>query len=432
MSLPFLTVADPPASSEGTLDPLGLYQIADQLATELVPAVRERMLRIRFLTTIAVGAIVTDGLEEDSGFKDAAPCLVWEWHVVEAIVRSLADDPAVWGVPGSILTRKAMNQHGYIDARSYLSVPRIFGFHGVYKRLAIHLGIVNPRLGIGPNTELLAAAWAQGLGYSSLRDAEGLIVKWRDAVRRGLAGSPPRTRPGWNADDWQELAAAFAPGAAKIRERRCLHDLLHATADHPLGALPSIWTLQERFTDDDYADERVLRALGEQRPDYRQLLAAIVAYERFARSLEDAFDVLRAEAGSDDARGYRVSAIGGDDGFISCVGDLDARYATAAQALGELSGAVAALQNSFTGRFSAFASPASPADVAMTLCDHHRTVQRAKSAEGKRPWFDAVSADRIYLRHNYRIPRREPMPDRFVHTYRGQPIRRFFKDLVRS
>ena len=29
--IPFLTACDPPGSSEGTLDPLGLYQIADRL-----------------------------------------------------------------------------------------------------------------------------------------------------------------------------------------------------------------------------------------------------------------------------------------------------------------------------------------------------------------------------------------------------------------
>ena len=51
--LPSLTSFDPETSSEGTLDPLGLYLIADQLATRLVPAVRERMQRIRFLTAMA-------------------------------------------------------------------------------------------------------------------------------------------------------------------------------------------------------------------------------------------------------------------------------------------------------------------------------------------------------------------------------------------
>src|SRR5688572_25591879 len=101
MILPFLTAYDPPGTSEGTLDPLGLYQIADQLATRLVPAVRERMQRVRFLTAIAVGALVTEGVDADPASAEAVPFLVWEWLVVEAFVRSLADDPEVWGVPGT-------------------------------------------------------------------------------------------------------------------------------------------------------------------------------------------------------------------------------------------------------------------------------------------------------------------------------------------
>ena len=58
----FLTSYDPPGASESTLDPLGIYQIADQLAVQLVPAVRERRQRIRFLTAMAVGLLVTQGL----------------------------------------------------------------------------------------------------------------------------------------------------------------------------------------------------------------------------------------------------------------------------------------------------------------------------------------------------------------------------------
>ena len=73
LTLPFLTSYDPPGTSEGTLDPLGLYQIADQLAIRLVPAVRERMQRIRFLTAMAVGAVVTEDIEDDPQFRDASP-----------------------------------------------------------------------------------------------------------------------------------------------------------------------------------------------------------------------------------------------------------------------------------------------------------------------------------------------------------------------
>ena len=39
-SFPFMAKYDPPGTSEDTLDPLGPYQIADQLTVQLVPAGR--------------------------------------------------------------------------------------------------------------------------------------------------------------------------------------------------------------------------------------------------------------------------------------------------------------------------------------------------------------------------------------------------------
>jgi hypothetical protein len=102
MTFPFLTSYDPPGTSEGSLDPLGLYQIADQLAVQLVPAVRERMQRIRFLTAMAVGALVTEGVQDDPRVRDASPYLVWEWLVVEALIREIGHAPEICGVPGML------------------------------------------------------------------------------------------------------------------------------------------------------------------------------------------------------------------------------------------------------------------------------------------------------------------------------------------
>jgi hypothetical protein len=185
VTFPFLTSYDPPGTSEGTLDPLGLYQIADQLAVKLVPAVRERMQRIRFLTAMVVGALVTEGLEDDQRQRDGSPYLVWEWLVVEALNRSMRDDPSVWGVPGTLMARRALEQHGYLDARSYLKTPRIFGFHGVYKRLASYLGLLDVHLGPGPNAEGLADAWARGKGLGALKDAKPLMTRWKNAGGNG-------------------------------------------------------------------------------------------------------------------------------------------------------------------------------------------------------------------------------------------------------
>src|SRR5687767_10540723 len=117
-SFPFLTAYDPPGSSEGTLDPMGLYQIADQLAVKLVPSVRERMQRIRFLTAMAVGSLVTEDLDEAQPQRDAAPYLVWEWLVVEALIRPRDTDEELWGVPGMLVTKRAFENQTYLDARS--------------------------------------------------------------------------------------------------------------------------------------------------------------------------------------------------------------------------------------------------------------------------------------------------------------------------
>jgi hypothetical protein len=73
-----------------------------------VPAVRERMQRIRMLTAMAVGSVVTEGLDDDQLNRDASPYLVWEWLVVEALTRKMRDDPALWGVPGTLVDRRTV------------------------------------------------------------------------------------------------------------------------------------------------------------------------------------------------------------------------------------------------------------------------------------------------------------------------------------
>jgi len=433
LTLPFLTTYDPPGTSEGTLDPLGLYQIADQLAIRLVPAVRERMQRIRFLTAMAVGAVVTEDIEDDPQFRDASPYLVWEWLIVEAFLRTMDDDPEIWGVPGTLVARRALNQHGYLDARSYLKTPRIFGFYGVYKRLAIHLGLVDVNLGPGPNAEGLVDAWARDQGLGGLAGARPLLQRWSAAVSRSLAEKPPRTRAGWKTEAWAELANAFAPAGGKSRERRYLRELLHASDDRRLGALPEIWKLQDKFkdnSDEDFREERLHDELEKKVPSLGTLLVAIRTYEDFARGLQDAFDVLKAEAASRDAQGYDVPQIAGNREFNQSVKQLHARFAATQTTLGEVALTKLSLANLFSDRFGAFADPMSESDCAVALCSHHETVQRGKSADGKRPWFDRIGKDRIYIRHAYRTPRREILPARYVHDYRGKPIRHFHSDLT--
>lgn len=429
-AFPFLTSYDPPGTSEGSLDPLGLYQVSDQLAVQLVPAVRERMQRIRFLTAMAVGARVTEGLDDNPRYRDASPYLIWEWLIVEALIRTRNDESTLWGVPGTLVTQRALDQYGYLDARSYLKTPRIFGFHGVYKRLAMHLGIVDVHLGVGPNTNALVDAWAKDLGLGGLAGAKATLARWGGAVRRCLHESPPRAKPGWTSESWSDLASAFSPDGAKAREKRFLRDLLNAQGDRRLGALPTIWQLQAESGDGrESGEERLHDQLEKREPRYRALLQGIRSYERFARGAQDAFDLLKAEASSRDANGYLVTDISRDGDFRKSVKDLNKRFEAAHRALGEVAVTSLSLQNLFGERFAAFGEPLDPGVCALALCRHHEGIQRRKSADGKRPWFDRLGHDRIRIRPQYRERRRETMPGRYVHPYRGEPIGRFHGDL---
>ena len=426
-TMPFLTTYDPSGSSEGTLDPLGLYQIADQLAIRLVPAVRERMQRVRFLTVMAIGGLVTEGLDGDPEQPEVQPFLVWEWLVVSGLIRTLSDAPELWGVPGTLVTRRALAEYNYLDHRSYLKTPRIFGFHGVYKRLAIRLELVDVHLGPLPEGERLVNAWARDAGYGGLSGCRPKLDKWRSGIQRSLTCTPARTRPGWNGEDWAELAEAVAPHRAGRLEKRYLREALHAADDRALGALPDLWRLQQEFTDDDFAEELLQKRLAAESPNCTALLQAIWSYERFCRSLHDGFDLLRTESAATDARGFKITSIATDGDFAISMAGLDSRYEDARRRLGEIDLQIA---NLFDERLGKFAEPMKPQQCALVICEHHEEIQKHKSADGKRPWFDRMGPDRIYIRHRYREPRREIAPDRFVHEYRGWPIRRFYRDLT--
>ena len=188
------------------------------------------------LLAIAVGSLVTEGLDDDPAHRDSSPYLVWEWLLVESLIR--APGLELGGVPGTMVARRAIQQLGYMDARSYLKTPRVFGFFGVYKRLALRLGIVDVHLGPGLNAERLVDAWASSRDLGGLDGARPLLNRWKAGVKRSLGENPPRTQTGWSVATWAELAGAFVPGGIRASEKRFLREMLLAEADRPLGALP--------------------------------------------------------------------------------------------------------------------------------------------------------------------------------------------------
>lgn len=426
--LPALTAFDPETSSEGTLDPLGLYLIADQLATKLVPAVRERMQRIRFLTVMAVGTVLTEELDWDADSGECEPWLVWEWLVVEALLRSPTIAPDIRGVPGTLVTKRALapRAHQYLDERSYLKTPRIFGFHGVYKRLAIHLGLVDVHMNPLASAEELVEAWARDQRSLTGQETNHVFDIWRTGLRRSLEATPPRTHTYWSSEKWEQLAQAMRPDGAGKHEKKVLTQLLLNNDHRSLGALSNIWSLQNEIDDDRYGEECVFAELKSRVPILIPLLDAITAYEAFCRKLTDGFNLIRKHAAQADARGFKVTEIGIESTFVEAVADLSSAFESAYATLQAFDGRLA---SEFDDRFRTFAEPMESSEIAVALCAHHESIQRGKSESGKRTWFDRLGDDRICLRQQYRESISDPMPDRFVHDYRARPIRNFYKDL---
>lgn len=426
--LPNLSRFDPLSTSEGTLDPLGLYQIADQLAVSLVPSVRERMSRIGFLVAMTISATVVEELEGRQGHRDAAPHLIWEWLVIEALVRAAADGDMPWGIPGSLVTRRALAGHGYLDAASYLKTPRIFGFHGIYKRLAVHLGLVDVNLTVGPNAARLLDAWARDHELSGYSDAREQLKSWRDGVARSLRQDPPKTAPGWRASDWAHLADTLQPHKLRKRQRRVLRELLLDEGDRQLGALPDVWRIAQQ-QEDGVGDQEMHRLLKRANPRWQTLLAAIEAYEMFARALQDSFDAIRDAAAAATGSGLRVQSLATSDSLRDASQGLDTLFRKASEALGAVEGGAQASGTLFEERFGAFASPLPSVDLARALLDHHEAIQRAKSAEGKRSWFDRLGPNHVHLRFPYRLGDWAPSPGEYLHPYRTGPILNFLGDV---
>jgi hypothetical protein len=417
---PFVTKYDPSGSSEGTLDPLGLYLLADQLATKLVPAVRERMLRIRFLTAMTVGSLVTEGVECNPLHPETPPYLVWEWLVVEAITRSFGNDSGLWGVPGSDVTRKAISQHGYVDHRTYLKTPRVFGFNGVYKRLATHLGLVDTHLLFSePEGEELVFNWSGDLGIGRFGPSHVLCGKWRKAVEASLGASPPRTKTNLKPDDWKELASVFLPQGAGSLEKSWLKRILLSEID--LEALPEIWKLVAEYGESpEEIDEKDLhKRLSLAAPRYDGLIRAIHAYEGFCRFVSDAFNILRVEATVRDAKGLIPSSLARDAEFSRLSRKVNGAFHKSVTVLNDLG---LDFRFRFEERFKRFSEPMTAGDFAVALCAHHEYIQKEKSPEGKRSWFDPMGEGRIYLRRNYTLGERSSLTDAYVHDYRAKPI----------
>ena len=436
MLTPLLSVLDREETSEGALDPLGLYATADELAGRLVPGVRERMTHPRFLTAIAVSAILCERFDPDQVAEDgvSAPWQVFEWYVVESFVRRLDAAGHLRGIPGTLKVRNCVEKGLQVCAKSYLKTASVFGFNGVYRTLAEDLGVVTRDGRIGEFGFELVKTWELEQGLAGFADQDttdgawwrGLLI---EAVREGLQKGAVARGGGWQG--WTFLADHLDPHAFGRRERALVWKRLAATGagSRPdvLAGLISGEGQAAYLGENGSASEKRFHGWlgGACSPDTTALLATIAAYESFARLLQDAFDeflhhmtMVRRRVPVGELADLRLPARAAERAPRQYPGLCD-RLAPYASVPG------------IEARFGELGAPMATERWCDALLRHHQRIQSAKPPHGKLPWIERLETGDCLVRTPYL--REEPVPagSDYVHLYRSASLLQFARDMGR-
>jgi hypothetical protein len=423
--LPQFSAFDPPAAGEGSLDPMGLAAISDRLANVLVPGLRARMQRVRFVTATAVGALACETLADEfpaDGVSTAAIC--FEWLVVEGFVRRLSPQQIPFGVPGSQKARVVVASGQRLSAATYLKGPAVFGFNGVYKPFAIDAGVVGPGFEPGLRCPDLVRAWESEQGFGGFADtvprSDGarLRANIRDEIRAALRHGQCTTNPsGWL---FGRLAAALHPDDAGPRERTTLRALV-TDPSHETRA-----ELAELVADLDIAGRTEAQTLNDIRPrcsaTLGRIVDAVVAYERFAALLDAAFRTLCTVSYAMGTQPLTPKQVHKHEIIERCARELPDRFRVAADCMHAIG-----VDDGMEIRLNKFAIPWSPAELVEELMAHHEAVQAGKPPNGKRSWFDPLKEGWV-VRAPYGSTTQPELGSRFVHPVRVDPLRRFLED----
>jgi hypothetical protein len=422
-TLPELSDYDPGVAGEGSLDPMGLAAISDRLADRMVPGLRSRMQRIRFVTAMAVGAIACETLADELSVDGiSTPAICFEWLVIEAFARRLSPQEFPSGVPGSQKARAVVNRKQRLSAGTYLKGPSVFGFNGVYKPFAVDARVVESELEPGQRCAALVREWEREQGFVGFTDAASgtdggrLRTNIHDEVRAALRDGRCATNP----KSWLfgHLAESLHPERARPAERRALRSLItlseHETRAELAAHLADIDADLYEYELLDFVRPSCSPALG-------GIIDAVVAYERLATFIDTAFRTLCAVSYSMGAQPLTPHYVEAHKTIVQCARDLPGRYRKATDKM-----AAIGFDNTLEERLGEFAIPCSPVELVELLLDHHERVQALKPPYGKRSWFEPFRGGWV-VRTPYGTAEQPELGPRFVHTVRIAALRRFLE-----
>ncbi len=432
MLMPLLSEADPKIPAEGSIDPLGMYSIADSLAVRLIPGVRERQQHPRFLTCVALSHSLCSGLSDDAVAADdiSEPWQVFEWYLVEGLVRTTKEKGLLRGVPGQDKAASAIKEGVPLSAKRYLKTPTVFGFHGVYRALARDLEVERAAR-LGETGYVLITTWEKEQqldGFSGSCNGPGKAIRQQllDAIRDGLQRGSVDRKGGWNG--WQFFSDHLGIYDAGRREASVITQALFNPGSgyrrEVLGFLISDCG-QQLWKDQDTRSERKFHAalsVGASL-ELTELLRAIDAYERFCRLLEDAFDDTLFQLSRHQTRIPTVE-LARSRGVRQAARKVPEFFGQVAERLSPFGEEVR-----FQETFSDLAERVSEVDWLERLLEHHRRIQGEKPPAGKAPWFDRFEDGLCMIRTAYIRDTGGRHDDSYVHAYRTASLWSFAKDL---
>lgn len=439
---PLLSVLDPLAEGEGSIDPLGLVNIYEHLAERIYPFITVRMHRPRFLTAISAGAHVCAGMEDELAADGVTPAwLTFEWLVVEAFVRKPPEVPPHerGRIPGTLKTRNALEKNRRLSHATYLKTPKIFGFTGVYKRLAYGLLVTGDDLELDEGGHELLRLWEKDQGLPDFWSGRsGAGAKFREELRAAVKRT---MKKGSVAEPssiplWSQLTERFWPSRAGRYEAKWLFERLREPNLRVNKKDPEATLMRRELIDALVASGKSVSRAEEARffgqlaqqasSGLKKRLHLIQAYERLARVLTDAFDTVRFLAGQ--------NAMG------TAHPDQFGKVRPVRRIVAELAQALEAANRRFEGDeqekdlqmfLDRFRGVKSPGDFFWAVMEHHEVIQRHKPPEGKRPWMEPIRGGGVFVRPAYRLLDPPPETDVFVHDYRTPSMCEFLVDLRR-
>jgi hypothetical protein len=434
--VPLLTEKDDIESGEGGIDPLGTEPLADRLAGKLVPGVRERQRHPRFLTATAVSLSLCSEFEDEALASDGVsePWLVWEWYLVEGLVRTLGRTPdAILGLPGREKAANAISGGVPLSGKRYLKTPAVFGFHAIYRLLAHLLGVEQGGQ-LGERGYELLNIWSkeQGLlGFVGTSVGPGRCIREQlhEALSVGLEKGAVARGNGWAG--WRFFEEHLAPYRLGRRESRFLTDAL---TDDTIGFRRAVleflisqegqrlWRTEvsaRSFSERQFHEVLARRVTG----DLHKLLRAIGDFERFARLIQDAFDdclhTMTCKRGK--VLPVELARLPSVKRASKRLPDLFSKAMDSLEPFGE------ALR--FQQGFASLVAVGTATEWLERLMQHHRDIQRQKPPDGKNSWVERFDDGSYVIRPLYLRENPARGDDNYVHFFRTNSLWSFARDL---